>query len=230
MKKNYWFFYVLFFTNVCFAQDDVKLNQYRSIFKISTIQGLIGEYSVFLEQNISKRMSFEIGGGLTVSEQEVFNLSKNKHSTTYQFGGSKLPTFAYSDFGYTLKGAVKVYASNKRGVSSGLYVFPQFSYKLYQNKFVGIDENGQTQISEINSKDWRLNLSFNLGYQFWIKRLSIDCFVGMKFIHQNQENVMAVQFYENSEWAFYWERLTPNYKTNRLTAAIGVKIGLGVNK
>ncbi len=217
--KNILFGFALFTSFLSFSQEEESYSKFAV--KLSPTQLLFGEFHLAFEHKIAPHSSFEISAGPTISEiGGTFIITDDD-----PFGSGSMGRL--SDIGYFFGVAYRFYPMNFAEAPRGLYISPEFKYRVYSTKYK--DLNAYTTDVKVGSTVQAM-FRFNIGYQFWPgKKFALDVFTGIG-IGTVEQTKYSTSINYNTDGSFS-ATLVPT-KNNRASAnaTLGLKIGIGNNR
>ena len=197
-------------------KKEIVLNDNIQVYKFAPLNMLAGEILFGYERQVSRKASFDVELGPTISK---IGYGFEMH------GGTSFEPEIHdvSRMGIVTGVSFRYYPLDETEALNRFYVAPQFRFKLMNHGVV--DEGGflpeMQRGNQVNS-----NFYFNFGYQMWIsKTFSLDMYVGSGIGMRTERDYYAESVFVNNNWEYQWVEL--NGSGARYLFQLGLKIGIG---
>ncbi len=207
------------------ANRDVSWkNERKWALKLSPLHMAVGDIGLYYEQRIGKKISIEVGGGVTISGIGGRLADHTPDFIDYDPIIECYPAY-YSSYsseaGYLAALEFRIYPGSGSAMNQ-FYLAPSVKYKRYN---FGVHDNYGT-LDNYRGNDQRYNAYFNCGLELWPGRSwMLDIFWGTGIGYRVVDDAQTSFEYVNGEYVPMWVKSPSNNVDFLLN--VGVKIGIG---
>jgi hypothetical protein len=192
----------------------------NNIIKLNPALVINGDFPIIYERIVSRKISFEIGAGLTT--RNYFDVTKYLRNYTPDIIG-----FEYKETsGYSLRGAIKLYLSKDDKAPNGFYISPELLYRVYNRNSPLHDPTTGNAIEGSEVKTFTKNMDFKivLGNQFCMaKGFAFEYYAGFGVGTRTYTFVQAIPYTDDTTYTDSFgskSDLVPVF-------TLGIKLGFG---
>ncbi|MEX0965976.1 MAG: hypothetical protein WD077_01965 [Bacteroidia bacterium] len=204
---------------------DDGIENVKHIFKVNPLNIFIGDFPVYYEHKLDKRLSVEVGAGYTFRNY-IFGI--------WQTTASQVPEFIdirEAEPGFSARASLRYFPNKLReGIYDieGFYFGPEIQYKAYNMSVLECDPDFPNRYTENTKSEHRnlLDIKITFGYQqFYSGNFIVDFYGGIGVRSKDQN----LHFCDWDETQRSFLSTPENVKTVVPVISAGFKFGLGTN-